>query len=30
MKIMSTVPELLIFKTTDLYTLYLFSKYADN
>ena len=26
----SIVPKLLFFKTTDLYTVYLFSKYADN
>ena len=26
----SIVPKLLFFKTTDLYTAYLFSKYADN
>ena len=30
MKIISTVPKLLFFKTTDLYTVYLFSEYADN
>ena len=30
MKIISTVPKLLFFKTTGLYTVYLFSKYADN
>ena len=29
-KIISTVPKLLFFKTTDLYTVYLFSEYADN
>ena len=26
----SIVPKLLLFKTTDLYTIYLFSEYADN
>ena len=26
----SIVPKLLFFKTTDLYTVYLFSEYADN
>ena len=30
MKIISTVPKLLFFKTADLYTVYLFSEYADN
>ena len=30
MKIISTVPKLLIFKTTDMYTVYLFSEYADS
>ena len=30
MKIISTVPKVLFFKTTDLYTVYLFSEYADN
>ena len=30
MKIISTVPKLLFFKTTDLYTVYLFSQYADK
>ena len=30
MKIIFTVPKLLFFKTNDLYTVYLFSKYADN
>ena len=30
MKIISTVPKLLFFKTTDLYTVYLFSEYADK
>ena len=30
MKILSTVPKLLFFKTTDLYTVQLFSEYADN
>ena len=30
MKIMSTAPEVLFFKTTVLYTVYLFSEYADN
>ena len=29
-KIISTVHELLFFKTTDLYTVYLFSEYAEN
>ena len=29
-KIISTVPKVLFFKTTDLYTVYLFSEYADN
>ena len=29
-KILSTVTKLLFFKTTDLYTEYLFSEYADN
>ena len=28
MKIVSTVPKLLFFKTTDLYTVYLFSEYT--
>ena len=26
----STVPKVLYFKTTDLYTVFLFSEYADN
>ena len=30
MKIVSTVPKVLFFKTTDLYMVYLFSQYADN
>ena len=30
MKIVSTVPKVLSFKTTDLYTVYLFPEYADN
>ena len=30
MKIISTVPKVLFFKTTDLYTVYLFSEYAEN
>ena len=30
MKTTSAVPKVLLFKTTDLYTLYLFSEYADN
>ena len=30
MKTTSAVPKVLFFKTTDLYTLYLFSEYADN
>ena len=30
MKIISTVRKVLFFKTTDLYTVYLFSEYADN
>ena len=30
MKIISTVPKVLFFQTTDLYTVYLFSEYADN
>ena len=30
MKIIFTVPKLLFSKTNDLYTVYLFSKYADN
>ena len=30
MKTISTVPKVLLFKTTDLYTVYLFSAYADN
>ena len=30
MNIISTVPMLLFSKITDLYTLYLFSEYADN
>ena len=29
-KIISTVTKVLFFKTTDLYTVYLFSEYADN
>ena len=28
--IISTVPKVLFFKTTDLYIVYLFSEYADN
>ena len=30
MKIISTVLKVLFFKATDLYTVYLFSEYADN
>ena len=30
MKIISTVPKVLLFKTTDLYTVYFFSEYAYN
>ena len=30
MKIISTVPKVLLFKTTDLYNIYLFSEYANN
>ena len=30
MKTISTVPKVLFFKTTDLYTVYLFSEYADK
>ena len=30
MKTISTVPKVLLFKTTDLYTVYLFSAYVDN
>ena len=30
MKTTSGVPKVSFFKTTDLYTLYLFSEYADN
>ena len=30
MKIVSTVPKVLFFKTTDLYIVYLFSDYEDN
>ena len=30
MKIISTVTKVLFLKTTDLYTVYLFSEYADN
>ena len=30
MKIISTVPKVLFFKTADMYTVYLFSEYADN
>ena len=30
MKIIVTVPNLLFFKTADLYTVYLLSEYADN
>ena len=30
MKIISTVPKVLLFKTTDLHTVYLFSQYAEN
>ena len=30
MKIISTVPKLLFFKTTDLHTVFLFSEYAYN
>ena len=30
MKIISTVLKVLFFKTTDLYTVYLFSEYADK
>ena len=30
LKVISTVPKVLFFKTTDMYTVYLFSEYADN
>ena len=30
MAILSTVPKLLFFKTTDLYDVYLLSEYTDN
>ena len=30
MKIISAVPKVLLFKTTDLYNVYLFSEYANN
>ena len=30
MKIISPVPKVLFFKTADMYTVYLFSEYADN
>ena len=30
MKVISTVTKVLFLKTTDLYTVYLFSEYADN
>ena len=30
MKIIFAVPKVLFFKKTDLYTVYLFSEYADN
>ena len=30
MKIISTVPKMLFFKTTDPYTVYLFSAHANN
>ena len=30
MKIISTFPKVLFFKTTDLYTAYLFSEYVDH
>ena len=30
MKIISTVPKVLFFKATDLYTVQLLSEYADN
>ena len=30
MKIISTIPKVLFSKTTDLYTVYLFSEYEDN
>ena len=30
MKIVFTVPKVLFFKTPDLYTVYVFFKYADN
>ena len=30
MKIISAVPKVLCLKITDLYTVYLFSEYADN
>ena len=30
MKIMSTVPKVLFFKTTDLYAVYILSESADN
>ena len=30
MKIITTVPKALFFKTTDLYTVHLFSEYPEN
>ena len=30
MKMISTIPKLLFFKTTILYTVYLFPEYTDN
>ena len=30
MKVISTVPNVLFFKTADLYTVYQFSEYADK
>ena len=30
MKIIYTVPKVLFFKTTDLYTVYIFSEYTEN
>ena len=30
MKMISTIPKLLFFKTTSLYTVYLFPEYTDN
>ena len=30
MKIISSAPKVLFFKTTDLYAVYLLSEYADN